>query len=268
MAKIVTVLTDFGNTDPYSAIMKGVMLCINSRLQIVDLTNDIPPYNLTTAAYLLNAAWDYFPPETTFLAVVDPGVGSEREVLVTECEGKYLICPDNGLVTILNLYKRNIKHYRIPQSTINNMKIAGSNTFHGRDIFAPLAANICTYGLNILTSKTEVTPVLLDSVNSIVDYYKKTITGSILHIDHFGNCITSIHRNDLVELEISDNVELYCHGHTLHGLQQCFSDVKKGHPLCYLGSSDFVEIAIREGNAHKGFKIDYKTPVLLKKAKF
>ncbi|MBN2532881.1 MAG: SAM-dependent chlorinase/fluorinase [Spirochaetales bacterium] len=248
MKKIISLLTDFGLSDSYVGVMKGVMLKIDPDIRFVDITHSLSPFNITSASYLLFSAWDYFPGGTVFLSVVDPGVGTSRKTLLYMLNNKFLITPDNGTVSLLMRMHRNGQAFFVSDTTIEECRVSESATFHGRDIFAPLAASLVKNGLDAIRTE-QGEPVLLDVVWPVIDEEKKRATGKILHIDRFGNCITSLHHTDVPRIWSKETCRVTAGTIIINGIHHCFSDVPKGNPLVYKGSSDFFEIAVREGNA-------------------
>ncbi len=251
---IVALLSDFGSKDAYVAVMKAVILGLDPSLTIVDLCHEIPPHDLLSASYLLYSAWDYFPDGSVFCAVVDPGVGSGRGTLVAEIRDKYLVAPDNGLISLLmrlaapaGVFALNTASVRAPR---HSPEVPGalSATFHGRDLFAPAAA-MCARGEAGLIRGGPIEPHLLAQV-----YPRRKgegfLHGYILHVDRFGNCVSSLHRSDLASLGAEDReLRIRCGSFRATGLLDTYSDAAPGQPLCLIGSSGFLEIAVREGNA-------------------
>ncbi len=249
--KAIAVLTDFGLEDGYVGIMKGVIATINPDIPIIDLTHHIPPQQIWAARFCLMNAYPYFPRDTVFLAVVDPGVGSKRRSVAIKCSQGYLVGPDNGLFSGILAEDRAIKavsltntdYWRIPHPSL---------TFHGRDIFAPVAAYLAAgVALEILG---DIIPI-----NSLVGFplefpqvTEKKIEGSIQYIDHFGNLITNISsyevrdKNWLVKIE--DRM-------IKSGLT--YSDVAQEEMITLIGSHGWIEIAINGGNAQEKLQLDY-----------
>jgi S-adenosylmethionine hydrolase len=261
MKPLVCFLTDFGASDEYAASMKGVLLTGCPRATLIDITHALPPHDILGAAYLLYAAWDYFPQHTVFVCVVDPGVGGERKELVALTDKKYIICPDNGIVSLLSRMKGPFPCHAVSREAVRAAGVKGapddtgasgarriSATFHGRDIFAPAAAMICNkrYGA---VKQQEIDPYIIPDV-----YTEKTadppgIKGKILHIDRFGNCISAIHRSEAGEKDYTAHVRLGAQHITLDAIHSTFSDVAPGRPLAYWGSTGFLEIGVRNGSA-------------------
>lgn len=249
--KAIAVLTDFGLEDGYVGIMKGVITTINPHIPIIDLTHNIPPQQIWAARFCLMNAYRYFPEETVFLAVVDPGVGSQRRSVAIECPRGYLVGPDNGLFSgilaqdpaVKAVSLTNTDYWRVPHV---------SSTFHGRDIFAPVAAYLAS-GV-VLEALGEIIPI-----NSLVHFSldsphitEKKIEGSIQYIDHFGNLITNIEfsqiRNKNWSIMVNDIM-------IQSGLT--YSDVAPGEMITLIGSHGWVEIAINGGNVQEKLQLEW-----------
>lgn len=274
-SKIVALLTDFGSKDTYVGVMKAIILCRDPSIRIVDLTHEVGPQDLLSASYLLYTAWDYFPSGSVFCAVVDPGVGSERGVLLAEIKAKYLLAPDNGLISLL------LRMY--PDALVHSLRIGGlteletdavysrtepqlarplpSSTFHGRDLLAPAAA-LCAIGHEEHLRGQRIQPVVLPEV--IPEHVAGAVHGRILHIDRFGNCITSVHRRDIEMLEAKHG-RITVQAGAFRGdcLRITYADVPVGIALCLVGSSEFLEIAVREDSAAKHYGLSVGQPVTL-----
>lgn len=245
--RAITLLTDFGVSDNYVGIMKGVILGINPHAIVIDITHDVPPQDVWAAAYLLATAHPYFPAGTVHVAVVDPGVGTERRAIAVETERAFFVAPDNGLLTPI-LKEEKIRRVVALTEPRYWLPEPGA-TFHGRDIFAPVAAH-----LSLGVPLGEMGPEVDDPVLLNWPYPQKrpdgSIVGHVLHIDRFGNLVTDIHQKD-----INGDVTLEVAGLRLQGLKRTFADVEIGEPLAYIGSTGRLEIAIRQGNAAETFKI-------------
>ena len=263
---VFALLTDFGTQDNYVGVMKGVLASRCPHTGVIDLSHEVSPFSITSAAYLLFTAWDWFPSGTIFVSVVDPGVGSLRRELIVLLGGKALISPDNGAVSLLAKKHGDIEYYRASTAVLRecgDKKPWYSSTFDGRDLFLPLAAAVanaawcCDITADLLTesgvvSDEPVTPVLLENIMGDEK--------SIIHIDRFGNCISSLHIDEVTE----NDTALLPYGWTVDipvreisgvGVVTTFSDVSPGGLLAYWGSSGFLEIAVREGNAADEFGI-------------
>ena len=237
----ITLTTDFGSTDPYVGIMKGVLLRINPQVRIVDLCHHIPAGDIGRAAFFLRVSHRYFPGGTIHLAVVDPGVGSQREGLVIRTEEGFFVGPDNGVFSYICEGDKGVASWRIdPGKVPAPGKV--SNTFHGRDIFAPVAATL-SLGLDPSSFGQPIEKkVLLPRPR--LDVTGEEIRGEILCIDGFGNIITSIPGNLL-----SDDDAIEWRGGGMKGLNRCYSEVEPGVILGLRGSSGFLELSVNGGNA-------------------
>lgn len=246
--RIITLTTDFGIRDPYVGIMKGVILGINPDVQIVDLTHAIPPQDIHEAAFTIHAAHRYFPNGTIHTIVVDPGVGTDRQEIVCEIDGTFFVCPDNGVLTYL---LQNVSNK--PERAINAVAIQNpdyflpevSNTFHGRDIFAPVAAH-----LSLGVPLTNIGPPMQDLVEFPIltpQVSGSTITGHIVKIDRFGNGITNISESALADDAAS--YEISVGNIRLKQINRAYAETDIGEPLAIIGSYGLLEIAINGGNA-------------------
>jgi S-adenosylmethionine hydrolase len=246
---IITLLTDFGLADAYVGVMKGVMLHINPALHCVDLTHQVPPQDIATGAFQLQMAYPYFPQGTVHLAVVDPGVGSYRRAIALATDFGYCVGPDNGLFSrILQGRPANIA-IELDQSKF--WRIANpSVTFHGRDIFAPVAAHIAS-GIDLNQMGTRIA---LDSLQQLPPLgYQQTETGFSGHIqaiDHFGNLITSIPQDCILPPHWTvywANIAFPSGSH--------YGDAGVGQPVSVRGSHGWIELALMGGNAAQQFEI-------------
>jgi len=264
---IIALLTDFGTKDPYAGIMKAVISGICPEAKIIDLTHEIEPYEVVSASYVLYSSWNYFPTGTIFLSVIDPGVGSNRRELVAVSQSKSVITPDNGTISLLYRMNKDLIAYRAGKSLLEELKAsrpAYSHTFDGRDLFAPLAAIAAESGLsNIVGERVE--PVLLTEIESKIT--EGRVSGRVIHIDRFGNSITSIHIEDIKEKNTyASRASVFIYGRKkgqILKIHRSFSDVKIGEALAYWGSSGFLEIAVRNGNASQLLKLGLRDMVEL-----
>jgi len=249
--KIITLTTDFGLKDPYAAEMKAVILSISPKTKTVDITHKIEKFNIRMGAYTLAAACPYFPKGTIHVAVIDPSVGTKRKAILIQTRNSYFIGPDNG-VLVLAAKSQGIKHiYRIENPKFMLSRI--SNTFHGRDVFAPAAAHLAN---GILPSDfgTEIHKIVIPKFAKITKT-KTTLTGEIIHIDGFGNIITNLREKDLELMGIKKTVNLKIKNTRLKlKLCKAYSEVKAQQPLAIIGSHNFLEISMNQGNAAENFQ--------------
>ena len=247
MAKqsLVTLLTDFGTSDPYVAAMKGDLLRRCPRAQIVDISHDIPPHNVLVGAVVLAEAARHFPPETLHVVVVDPGVGTDRRILAAQCGEQMFLLPDNGVITMV-ADAAPIEELVV----VRNTDVLGgvSMTFHGRDVFAPLAAQILNgLALHRLGPQPDSyrqleIPVPVRSGDAVV--------GQVIYVDRFGNLVSNITWRD-VEYIWQDpaTVRVSCLGRDLGPLQGTYGFAAEGELLALVNSMGRIEVAVNRGRA-------------------
>lgn len=246
--KIITFLTDFGTKSSYVSQMKGVALTLTDA-KIIDITHEITPHDIFEGAFTLRAAVPYFPSGTVHVAVVDPGVGSNRRGIVITTPSQILVGPDNGLLMPAAKLLGDFIVYEIQNQDLLLKSI--SNTFHGRDVFTSVAAHI----LNGVLFE-EIGPIIHDYVEldlGKTDITNKTATGKIIYVDSFGNIITNIERSQICKfLEYDKKIMIYIAKKRRQMMfTKSYSYVKKGEMLATIGSSNFLEIGINQGNAQK-----------------
>jgi len=245
---IITLTTDYGSNDHLVGTLKGVILRINPEATIVDITHNVAPYDLLDAALAIGSAYWYFPPRTIHVVVVDPGVGTERRPLLVSGETQYFVAPDNGVLSLV--YQReqsllvrhaNVEHYYLQPV---------SKTFHGRDIFAPIAAwlskgwQAASMGDEIVDQKkfTMPKPKAADGA----------LKGVVLRVDSFGNLITNFRSEDLSPSALATgNVQFQIGAQTVTRLVDTFAKGNPGEAFAYIGSNGFVEIGVNKGSAAK-----------------
>lgn len=250
--KIITLTTDFGLKDPYVAEMKAAILGICPNTVIVDITHEIAKFNIRMGAYVLASAVPYFPKGTIHVAVVDPGVGTRRRSMLIQTQQGFFIGPDNGLL-ILAAEKQGIKSiYEITNRRLMLPRV--SSTFHGRDIFAPTAAHIAN-GVH----PTEFGPEIRDVVKpefAKVTLRTDVLIGEVLHVDNFGNIITNISEKEMARIRTQDVVNIELPTQKLK-LKFCktYGEAEPRELLALIGSHNYLEIALNQGNAAENFKI-------------
>jgi S-adenosyl-L-methionine hydrolase (adenosine-forming) len=241
---LITLTTDFGYTDPFVGIMKGVIAGIDPRARIVDLSHGIPAQDIMAAALLLRHSVQYFPPETIHVAVVDPGVGSIRRPLLVKSAENYLIGPDNG---VLSLAVRDNRPRRIFHLSNPNYYLQPtSTTFHGRDIYAPVAAYL-SLGTEA-ESLGETTGDFVELVCPDIIKTDATMMGEIVYIDTFGNLFTNIRADDVKELT-GHQLQTKLRDLTIFGLATHYAAVEPGKYVALINSWGLLEIAIYKGSA-------------------
>jgi S-adenosyl-L-methionine hydrolase (adenosine-forming) len=260
--RIITLLTDFGSQDYFVGAMKGAILSINPAASIVDITHEISPQDIQAAAFNLLAVYKEFPAGTIHVVVVDPGVGSARRSAILECAGQFFVGPDNGVFSwicereedFLAVHLTNEKLFRHPVS----------QTFHGRDIFAPVAAALSN-GVDL----KEFGPVI-DDLIQLESLQPRTLDDGvteawIIHIDRFGNCITNLTRDYFAGSQITAGAKLVVNGHEVSSFREFFADggVDQGELFCLFGSAGFLEIAAQNSSAAKILGAQRGHPVIL-----
>ena len=244
-SKIITLLTDFGIEDGYVAAMKGVILGICPAARLVDVSHLVPPQDVRAGAFLLASIHPYFPEGTIHLAVVDPGVGTERRAVAIRTARSLLVGPDNGLFSLV-LQREGILEARLLENP-DLRRPTVSQTFHGRDIFAPAAAHLAS-GVPFHSLGSRCTPEL--AARGTIERTETEIRGEIIHIDRFGNAVSNIMRADLDALARTGRGFIINVGpHTIAGLEDTYGRVGEGRPLALIGSGEHLEIAVNLGSA-------------------
>lgn len=263
MRRIVTLLTDFGQEDAYVGIMKGVILSHAPEVQLVDLTHAIPPQDLVQGAFHLWAAVEVFPEGTIHLAVVDPGVGGERRAIAAEAGGQWFVGPDNGLLWSAIQRFPQIRVVELTQTAFFRTTI--SDTFHGRDIFAPVVGHLAS-GRILRELGTAISdPIALDIFD--VEGDGERIWGRVLSVDRFGNLCTNLSKGVLRMFPDLEDLQITVGPHEITTpLSKTFSDVMPGALVVYFNSYGLLEIALRGGSAAKMLDIQAGTPLWLERA--
>ena len=258
MNKTITLTTDFGLRDGYTAAMKGVMLGIAPDVQFIDVTHLIEPQDVMEAAFVIKNMVSFFPEGTVHLAVVDPGVGTSRQPVALKYNSQWFVGPDNGLFSlVLNgdspeelVVLDNSSYWRTPFP---------NDTFHGRDIFGPVAAHIAS-GVPLHTLGTPIETLKpLHWALPIAD--QQGVQGWVVHVDHFGNCITNISKKLIQKQCNNKGVKCYVGSTIIASIDSTYATVATGEPLLLFNSQDLLEIAINTGNASEMLSIRKGSPV-------
>jgi S-adenosylmethionine hydrolase len=259
---IITLTTDYGTDDHLVGTLKGVILRINPEATIVDITHNVAPFDLLDAALAIGSAYPYFPPRTIHVVVVDPGVGTERRPLLVTAENQYFVAPDNGVLSVVyerehNVVARNVtaEHYFLQPV---------SKTFHGRDIFAPIAA-----WLSKVWQTASMGEEITDHKKFALPKPKATdgvVKGIVMRVDTFGNLVTNFRMEDLPESALTNGeVKFQVGTQAVSRMVPTFASGNAGEPVAYLGSAGYVEIAVNKGNASRTLSIGRGTAVVLTK---
>lgn len=240
---IITLLTDFGLRDAYTGVMKGVILGVCPEARLVDLSHEVPPQNVAAGALLLRSAAPYFPAGTIHVAVVDPGVGGRRAAILVQTPRAIFVGPDNGLLHpaatafgVQRVIELSRSEYHLPEV---------SRTFHGRDVFAPVAAHLaCGVAPDAFGApRPGLRPLSLPLPSRTAD----GVRGEVIHVDHFGNLVTNLTRQDIVfpGREVSVSIA----GVAPIPLVGTYDEAEVGELLALIGSGGNLEIAVRQGSA-------------------
>jgi hypothetical protein len=256
--RIITLTTDFGTKDGYPAIMKGVMLAINDRLTCIDITHQIAAQQVDQAAYVIGTSYHWFPEGTIHVVVVDPGVGTARRALVVRAAGHTFVGPDNGVFSLI-FDKQPLAVYQITSTKYVLPTI--SQTFHGRDIFSPVAAWL----------SKDVKPLRMGK--EINDYVRlpweqpeikdNCIIARVINIDAFGNVITNL--PDGLAKEHLQKFSLLLNNQTIECLSDSYTAAQPGRPLAIIGSSGFVELAVNQGRACDVLRLNINDRITIEK---
>lgn len=245
---LVTLLTDFGTRDYFVGALKGALLSVNPKARIVDITHEIAPHDIEEAAFTLLAAYETFPEGTVHVAIVDPGVGSTRRAIVVKSAGRLFVGPDNG--TFGHIYERleSFRVFHVVEARFFRESV--STTFHGRDVFAPVAG-----ALSLGTSPSELGPEVTDFVRlpfaAPFRHDASTLAATVIHVDRFGNCVTNITPRDIGGGTLTRGVSLFVAGHEIKNVRRFFADDAgaTSEPFAVWGSAGFLEVAVFQDSA-------------------
>jgi len=254
---IITLLTDFGTKDHYVASMKGVILNINPHCLLIDITHQVNPHDIREGAFILANAYSYFPKGTIHLSVVDPGVGGLRKPVLLVTQNYYFVGPDNGLFAMIAQNER-VKQIRVLDKRKYHLSKV-SATFHGRDIFAPVAAHL-SLGIKPIALGHKIDS--LEGIGFKGPVIKEgKLLGEILHVDTFGNLVSNIDEIKLFRFVQGRPYVIQAGGKTIHGLKRGYWEGKKDEPIALFGGGGFLEISVRDGNAQKTLKVRRGDPI-------
>ena len=243
----ITLITDFGEASVYVGIMKSVLLSINPECHIIDITHHISPQDREEAAFVLKSAHPFFPPDTIHLVVVDPGVGSARKPIIVETARSWFVGPDNGVFSFIFLEDQKKRVWEITNERYFLSPV--SSTFHGRDIFAPIAAHISS-GVSILEIGKELRDfVQLEGLEPEV--HQDMLKGRIVFIDHFGNLVSNISHKLFTRVVGKNPFQIIVGNRVLRRIYPTYSDAEDGEVFSLFGSSGQLEISVRQGNCQK-----------------
>ncbi|HEX7330014.1 MAG TPA: SAM-dependent chlorinase/fluorinase [Pyrinomonadaceae bacterium] len=258
---MITLLTDFGTADYFVGAVKGAILSVDPKAVIVDITHEIPPQDIEAGAFTLLASYQTFPAGTIHVAVVDPGVGSSRRPIVVSANEQLFVGPDNGIFSYI--CDRESSHRTFHITAEKYFRPSPSSTFHGRDIFAPVAAALSKGVKPEKLGPGIEDEVRLGSLDPVIQKNGK-VQARIIHIDRFGNCITNITR-DLFEKW--DNVHLLINGKTVRDFRTFYGEDSATAPFAIWGSAGFLELSVNGGSAAKILRVKRHNPLLISRKK-
>ncbi len=271
MGAIITLTTDFGLADGYVAAMKGVVLGINPEARLVDICHSVRPQNVSQAAFVLSTVYEFFPQRTIHLVVVDPGVGTGRRAIILRTPKADFVAPDNGVLSYV-IRQSSVKPVDINQLELGpgleSVAITNSQfwrspvsaTFHGRDIFAPVAAHL-SLGLPLADFGESITSLMVLPLPHPYQAPDGTLVGHVRHIDNFGNLITNIKGSDLPQKAQTLAIEVG--NKVIPGLSLTYGTGEE--LLALIGSSGYLEISLKEGDASHFLKAEVGAEVKIKK---
>jgi len=261
MSSIITLTTDFGYDDAYVAALKGAILSINPEANIIDISHSIEPQNILQAAFILGIAYRYFPKQTIHVAIVDPGVGSERQGVIVKTPSALFVAPDNGILSYIIddlflvesrsltehthglkeiVFKTGLEAVAITDPRFWRHPV--SPTFHGRDIFAPVAAGL-SLGISLYEFGEKIRSLHVLSIPKPSFDPDGNLVGLVLYIDHFGTLITNIKNNELPGKDVLVEVA----GHCIQGISDYYA--QNEGVMAILGSGGYLEVSLRDGSA-------------------
>lgn len=262
---VIALFTDFGWEDPYVAQMKGVILSVDANARLLDLTHTVSPFNIAEGAYLLDqASWE-FPAGTIFVAVVDPGVGTDRDpILLETSKGKFFVGPDNGLFTGVIASEGFSRAWKLDKPEYYKAGDPAA-TFHGRDIFAPVAAHLAS-GVDPEKFGTPIkTLVMLPPKDSTIT--GGSISVQVLHLDRYGNVILNLRSDSDIAAKLKEGnlVKISIGKESFSGpLVKTYGDVEKGRLILLYGGNGLLEIAMNQGSAARQLKVEAGSVIFLK----
>jgi S-adenosyl-L-methionine hydrolase (adenosine-forming) len=261
---IITLLTDFGLTDEYVGVIKGVICGINPAVGIIDVTHGIALQNVVAAAYTLKAAYSYFPQGSIHIAVVDPGVGTKRDIVAVRCAGYLFLAPDNGLLAPILKEHAPDEGYRVENENLFRHPV--SPTFHGRDVFAPVAAHL-SRGLSL---KALGRPLDFDALQPLRSQGPRidpsgVLEGEVVGVDRFGNLITNISSRQLSTLG-TGKLDILLGDRIITTMTRTYAQGKTGEILALIGSRNCLEIAVNGASASKTLNLTHGEIVRIKRS--
>jgi hypothetical protein len=255
--RVITLTTDFGTRDYYVGTMKGVIFRIAPLVHVVDLTHEIEKHDIAEAAIVVRSSRSFFPPGTVHVAVVDPGVGGSRRPVLVRSADQFYVGPDNGIFSFVLDANSEAWEIASPEYRLDVV----SDTFHGRDIFAPAAAHLVAG-----VSPDDFGPRVDDLARITTrppSVFPDRIQGEVIHVDSFGNLITNVSRDLLDGVVGEGTVTIEVSGRIIDGVSRTYSEAPRASLMAVFGSTDLLELAVRDGSAHRKLGVGRGDPVRL-----
>ena len=250
--RIITLITDFGDKSGYVGVMKGVILSINPDCRIVDISHQISPQDREEAAFVLKSVYPFFPPQSIHLVVVDPGVGSKRKPILIESGTHWFVGPDNGVLSFACLTEECKKVWEITNTSYFLPRV--SSTFHGRDIFAPVAAHLSLGVPAHDLGEEQKHCVRLEALEP--EILQGMIKARVMYTDHFGNVISNISYNLFNAVVADKPFRITVGGTVIERIAPSYADAREGEIIALFGSSQQLEIAVRNGNCKRTLQVE------------
>ena len=247
---LITLLTDFGSADYFVGAMKGIILSINPNARVVDITHEIPPQDVPAGAFNLLAAYRSFPAQTIHVGVVDPGVGSTRRPILVTAGNQFFVGPDNGIFSYIIDRERDARAFHLTNEKYFRPSV--SATFHGRDVFAPVAAAL-SVGVEMESLGVEVNDCARLGPLTPKKLKNGNIRARLIHIDRFGNCVTNLTPEELTREMIAKGARLNVNGKAIKTFRRFFAEQGRSKDTLFAvwGSAGFLEIAAKNQSAAK-----------------
>lgn len=259
---LISLLTDFGTADYFVGAVKGAILSVNPQARVVDITHDIPAHDIQAGAFTILAAYRSFPPKTVHLCVVDPGVGSARRAILITTRDHFFVGPDNGLFSYVYEREQDARVFHLVNEKYFRPEV--SHTFHGRDLFAPVAASV-SLGVEPAELGREITDYVRLAPLAPRKRDDGSLEAAVIHVDRFGNCITNITRDDLTEEMLRRGARLRVRGREITSFKNFFAEAEgSGRELFAIwGSAGFLEIAAFQQSAARLLGLERNEQLLL-----
>jgi S-adenosylmethionine hydrolase len=256
---IITLTTDFGWSDYYVGAMKGIIYQIAPGSTVVDITHDIPPCDVLAGSLVLREIWRAFPPMTIHVGVIDPGVGTDRSIILAKYANQFFLVPDNGCITMIHQMYRPEQVNLVMNDNLFCKPVLP--TFHARDIFAPVAAHLAKgIDADLVGPRTDMLR-MLDLPLPTIDE-RGTLAGRVIHVDHFGNLVSNIDPEGLNRhVSRGGRANVWLGETEIGSIRKTFAEVPMGKPVAYIGSAGLLEVAVNQGRADQIFRARINTEI-------